>query len=92
MSSVADLPLLIEILNRIDTDEYIEVDQGVYVMKHPLVNAAIYLADCCLTNEDKMSQMAELAKAGYHTFPGEQDRFGWLTGCIQLSRGVIVFG
>ena len=35
----------------------------------------------------------ELLKgAGYNVFPGERDRFGWLTGCIQTKKGVIVYG
>lgn len=33
-----------------------------------------------------------LADAGFSVFPGERDRFGWLTGCIQTKKGIIVFG
>lgn len=33
-----------------------------------------------------------LKEAGYIVFPGERDRFGWLTGCIQTKKGVIVYG
>lgn len=33
-----------------------------------------------------------LKEAGYSVFPGERDRFGWLTGCIQTKKGVIVYG
>jgi hypothetical protein len=33
-----------------------------------------------------------LKEAGYTVFPGERDRFGWLTGCIQTKKGVIVYG
>jgi len=29
---------------------------------------------------------------GYFVFPGERDRFGWVTGCIQTKKGIIVFG
>ena len=29
---------------------------------------------------------------GYFVFPGERDRFGWLTACIQTKKGIIVFG
>lgn len=30
--------------------------------------------------------------AGFNVFPGEADRFGWLTGCIETNKGIIVFG
>lgn len=29
---------------------------------------------------------------GFHVFPGERDRFGWLTGCIQTTKGILVYG
>ena len=33
-----------------------------------------------------------LGEAGFSVFPGERDRFGWLTGCIQTKKGIIVYG
>lgn len=33
-----------------------------------------------------------LEREGFPVFPGERDRFGWLSGCIQTKKGVIVFG
>ena len=33
-----------------------------------------------------------LREAGYSVFAGEKDRFGWLTGCIQTKKGIIVYG
>ena len=33
-----------------------------------------------------------LADYGFPVFPGERDRFGWLTGCIQTKKGIIVYG
>jgi len=33
-----------------------------------------------------------LRSNGFYVFAGEQDRFGWLTGCIQTKKGIIVFG
>lgn len=29
---------------------------------------------------------------GYFIFPGERDRFGWVTACLQTNKGIIVFG
>jgi hypothetical protein len=36
--------------------------------------------------------MEHLQKLCYYVYPGEQDRFGWLTGCIDTSKGTIVYG
>lgn len=29
---------------------------------------------------------------GFNVFPGDRDRFGWLTGCIQTKKGIIMYG
>ena len=34
----------------------------------------------------------ELTNAGFPVFAGEKDSFGWLTGCIQTTKGIIVYG
>lgn len=83
-----DLSIIINLLKKIDEDESINIDDNV------LVNAVIYLADEYLTGEDGESRgnIEYIKKAGFDIFAGEQDRFGWLTGCIQLKRGIIVFG
>ena len=36
---------------------------------------------------DVFQQMSE-----FYIFPGERDRFGWLTACIQTKKGIIMFG
>lgn len=33
-----------------------------------------------------------LNQNGFPVFAGERDRFGWLTGCIQTEKGIIVYG
>ena len=33
-----------------------------------------------------------IRKNGFDVFPGEKDSFGWLTGCIKTTKGIIVFG
>ena len=81
-----DLQIIISLLKKIDEDESIDVNN------HTLVNTVIYLADECLTGDDNHYNIECVKKAGFDVFAGEQDRFGWLTGCIQLKRGIIVFG
>lgn len=39
---------------------------------------------------DKIDELQR--EHGYLVFPGERDRFGWLTACLQTKKGVIVFG
>lgn len=89
--------VLINILKLIDEDTTIEVvpTNETYDISHPLVIAARYLADSCLIGDDGHpigEEMDEVREAGFPIFPGEMDRFGWLTGCIELSRGLIIFG
>ena len=33
-----------------------------------------------------------LGDIGIRVFAGEQDRFGWVTGCIGLKNGIIIYG
>lgn len=33
-----------------------------------------------------------ITTAGFRVYPGEADSFGWLTGIIELKKGLIVFG
>ena len=33
-----------------------------------------------------------LKNHGFSIYPGEIDRFGWLTGCIGTKKGYIVYG
>ncbi len=89
------LELLIMLLKRIDSDNSIEVYNEQYSITHPLVDAAKFLANECLIGDDghpDREYMDTVVAAGFPIFPGEMDRFGWLIGCIQLSRGIIVFG
>jgi hypothetical protein len=93
MSDSVDL--LILLLKRINSDDTIEIYKAHYSITHPLVDSAKFLANECLIGDDghpDRENMDAVCETGFHIFPGEQDRFGWLTGCIQLSRGIIMFG
>ena len=91
------LNLLISILKVIDNDDEIIVydSNDTFDVSNTLVKAASFLADECLIGDDGhplREEMDKVSTAGFPIFPGEMDRFGWLTGCIQLTRGIIVFG
>ena len=34
----------------------------------------------------------KVRNAGFRVYAGEQDSFGWLTGCVETSKGIIVYG
>ena len=91
------LNLLISTLKVIDADDEIIVyeSNGTFDVSNPWVIAARYLADECLIGDDGhpiREEMDKVSAAGFPIFPGEMDSFGWLSGCIQLTRGIIVFG
>jgi hypothetical protein len=89
------LDILISILKYINSDDSIEVTNEFYKTSHPMVSAACYLANECLIGEDGhiiRKNIDKVVSQGFPIYPGEMDRFGWLTGCIELSKGIIVFG
>lgn len=62
---------------------------------HALVGKIVGLADKLLITHDGQcdwDRIEDLREAGYYVFCGEQDRFGWLTGCIQTKKGIVVYG
>ena len=87
--------LLIHLLRYINKDDTIEVTNEQYDRIHPLVNAALFVANEVLIGDDghpDRAAMDRIVEKGVRIFPGEMDRFGWVTGCIELSRGIIMFG
>jgi hypothetical protein len=84
--------LIVELLKQIEKDDTIIIREQLYDHHHPLVYAVVYLANEYLTADDRHVHMSIVKQSGFGIYPGEQDRFGWLTGCIQLERGRIVFG
>lgn len=64
-------------------------------LNNKLVNQIIELACELLVSpigECNWTNIAQLTDQGYSVFPGEKDRFGWLTGCIKTKKGIITFG
>jgi len=87
--------LLILLLKTIELDEDIKIYNNYYTNKHPLVKSVTYIANKYLIDDEgypNRENMEKLKQGGFPIFPGETDRFGWLTGCIQLKNGIIVFG
>lgn len=89
------LYLLIHLLRYINKDDTIQVTNNHYDRTHPIVIAALYLANELLIGDDghpDRATMDKVVEKGFRIFPGEVDRYGWLTGCIELTRGIIMFG
>jgi len=85
--------IIIGLLKMIDNDETISLTTDESKRNHPLINAVVYLADEYLTcGIHGKRGIQEIKNAGFDVFPGEQDRYGWLTGCIEMKRGIIMFG
>jgi hypothetical protein len=92
---VNTINLLFNLLDYINKDDTIQVINNNYDRSHPIVIAALYLANEILISDDGHPDRKNIDKViekGFYIYPGEMDRFGWVTGCIELSRGIILFG
>jgi hypothetical protein len=91
---------LVECLRKLEASELPDADghEDVYIRSkdHPLVVTIADMACHVFIDEDGKPLFEEmdrlLEEYGYLIFPGERDRCGWLTACIQTKKGVIVFG
>ena len=87
---------LITILHKIDKDNTLKVRlDGHYWLSQPIIAEAVKLANDCLIDDDghiirKHIDMVVMEE--FPTYAGDMDRYGWLTGIIELSRGIIMFG
>ena len=64
-------------------DKYIQNDEISSLASNSLIGAE---GECLWENHEILKH------AGFPVFPGERDRFGWLTGYIQTKKGILVFG
>lgn len=71
-------------------DEYLDVIDHSSIDEIQFIAARLFIND---KGEPLFDEMDRLQKEyGYMIFPGERDRYGWLTACLQTKKGVIVFG
>lgn len=73
-----------------------DVDIRLDPIDHPLVDEISAAAtDLFISNkgEPLFEEIDRFYKDyGYFIYPGERDRFGWVTACLQTKKGIIVFG
>lgn len=89
------LELLIYLLKTINNDESIQNLTKSEFNENPLVSAVKYLANICLIDNEgnpNSDNIKEVSQNGFPIYPGEKDRFGWLTGCIDIKDKTILFG
>ena len=68
---------------------------GYYDDLHPLVQKVVDLADGeLITNKGTCNWAAHqtLKLAGFPVTCGESDSFGWLSGVIHTTKGMVVYG
>jgi hypothetical protein len=85
----------IELLTDIENDNSIMVYNDFFDRSHEKIRTAASMASDFLIMEDghcNWDNIDILGDIGIRVFAGEQDRFGWVTGCIGLKNGIIVYG
>ena len=87
---------LIKLLTKLEASDLSEeYDCTLLAEKHANVQEIENLAEKLLIDingKPCFEIMSILREHGFHVFPGEVDSFGWLSGCIQTKKGVIVYG
>jgi hypothetical protein len=66
-----------------------------YPQYKDVIHKAIQYADEALITDQgrcDWDAIQMLKDEGYEVFAGEQDRWGWLSGCIQTKKGRLVYG
>lgn len=88
---------LVECLKIVDASSLPDnTDVRLDEVDHPLVQEIEFIATRLLITEngepdfDLIDQLFK--EHGYFVYPGERDRFGWVTACLQTKKGFIVFG
>jgi hypothetical protein len=83
-----DINRLITLLKGVDSDPTVSLEPSSNSINDIIDLATLYLT----VGPEVHSYRERLRKAGYPVFPGEVDRFGWLTAYFQMKRGIILFG
>ncbi len=66
------------------------------VVDHWLIDEIQFIASRLLINDTGEPEFDEIDRFfkeyGYFIYPGERDKFGRFTACLQTKKGIIVFG
>ena len=88
---------LVECLQLVDESSLPDdLDVRLIVEDHPSIDEIIFIATRLFISDEGDPLFDEIDRLqqeyGYFIFPGERDRFGWVTACLQTKKGFIVFG
>ena len=78
--------MLINSLNDNTSDDYDKFIRNSEIEEYACDTLIGFNGDCIWDNHEI------LGEAGFGVFAGEQDRFGWVIGCIQTKKGIIQYG
>ena len=82
-------------VNQEEEDVYLSTRVKVYTDYTELISKVIEIADKALITDNghcDWDAIHIVRQHGYIVFAGEQDRWGWLSGCIQTKKGILVYG
>jgi hypothetical protein len=88
---------LVECLKTVDDSSLPDdMDVRLDVVDHPLIDEIEFIATRLFIDDKGEPLFEEIDRLfreyKYFIYPGERDRFGWVTACIQTKKGFIVFG
>lgn len=92
MSDETLITKLVEYLNKIQACEEIETIQS--QSSHHLIKVTRYWASLALVGDNGQPDSAAISQLqtyGFRVSAGETDDFGWLSGCIQTTKGWLTY-
>jgi hypothetical protein len=90
-----DTNTLVHLLETLDAMEIPDQHENVLHESVEYVRSIVDCANKVLIDENGKNiweNHAVLETYGFSVFPGEVDRYGWLSGCIQTKKGIVVYG
>ena len=87
---------LLHSLNALNRSELPD-DASIYLrgQQNPTIQKIANLASVVLFTDEGLNILENhriLIENGFPIFAGEEDAFGWVTGCIQTKKGRIMYG
>ena len=92
MDKVTELAGMIKKIENGEIEVVIEVQDGESYIRNDEVE--VLAIEALITSGGRCNwlNIFDIRERGYNVYPGERDSFGWVTGCIRTSKGIIVYG
>ena len=101
MSTADDLIILLRAIEAASDIESLEEDEDTVINwgyiedRHQLIQDAVWLTNELLVKPDGQRDVeneSKIREAGFYIICLEKDGFGWLTGGVHTSKGIIAYG